>query len=176
MTTADWAFVISIGSFVIAILSFVWNIWSKFIYPKARVRPTIAIMKSAGRGESGREFLTLSATNYGPTDVTLHTAISRKKRSLISWKVSTECFILQPLDSADSNTSSGPFSGGLPKKLVVGEQFSVFFPGSAAKEWVKEDKLSDYGFCDTFGRNHWCSKREIKEFEKQASSQANQLA
>lgn len=39
MTTADWALVISIGSLLISAPGFIWNVWSKFIYPKAKVRP-----------------------------------------------------------------------------------------------------------------------------------------
>jgi len=174
MTTADWAFVISIGSFLLALLSFVWNVWSKFIYPKARVRPTIAIMELASKNRKGGDFISLSATNYGPTDVTLHAAISRKRQPYIRWKRNTKFFILNPLDGANGNTSSGPFSGGLPKKLLVGEQFSALFPGSVAKKWVAEDKLSDYGFADTFGRNHWCSRKNIKEFEKSVSKETSQ--
>jgi hypothetical protein len=35
MTTAVYAFVLSIFSFVVSLAAFVWNVWSKFIYPKA---------------------------------------------------------------------------------------------------------------------------------------------
>jgi hypothetical protein len=172
MKTADWALVISIGSFVIAILGFLWNVWSKFIYPKARVRTTIAVMKSFGGGAKGRELIVLNATNYGPTDVTLYAAISRARRSFLRLKSNTKLAILQPLDNADSDKTSGFFSGGLPKKLLVGEQFAVFFPASAAKKWATEKKLSDYGFSNTFGRYHWCSRGNSKEFAEKASGAA----
>ena len=31
MTTADWALVISLCSFAVALAGFVWNVWSKFM-------------------------------------------------------------------------------------------------------------------------------------------------
>jgi hypothetical protein len=36
MTTADWALVISICSAIVSLASFVWNVWSKFVYPSRR--------------------------------------------------------------------------------------------------------------------------------------------
>ncbi len=53
MTTADWALVISICSAFLALASFIWSVWSKFIYPKARVETTFSIMETQsvdGRG------------------------------------------------------------------------------------------------------------------------------
>ena len=38
MTAGDWAFVVSLCSFGVALFSLFWNIWSKFIYPKAQVK------------------------------------------------------------------------------------------------------------------------------------------
>ena len=38
MTTADWALVVSLFSFLVALAAFVWNVWSKFIYPRAKSR------------------------------------------------------------------------------------------------------------------------------------------
>ncbi len=84
--------------------------------------------------------------------------------------------ILNPLEGfpASLEHSSGPFSGGLPKKLEIGEQFSVYFP--VTKSWFQEDHLIDFGFSDTFDRNHWCPRkygkklRESVLFEKDNSS------
>jgi hypothetical protein len=36
MTTADWALVISLCSVAVSLAGFVWNVWSKFIYPRAK--------------------------------------------------------------------------------------------------------------------------------------------
>lgn len=77
MRTSDWALIISLCSFAVALGSFVWNVWSKFIYPKAKIRVTFqaTVIIQPGAPEHRPEFLTLTATNFGPGDVTLHSAI-----------------------------------------------------------------------------------------------------
>jgi hypothetical protein len=65
MTTADWALVISIFSAVVAVASFLWNVWSKFIYPKPVVRVSFAMVTIMQRGAADIGVLRLGATNYG---------------------------------------------------------------------------------------------------------------
>jgi hypothetical protein len=79
MTLSDWAFIISLCSFAVALSGFVWNVWSKFIYPKPRVRISFqaTIVFHLGSTVNGPEILTLTATNFGPGDITLHSAILR---------------------------------------------------------------------------------------------------
>lgn len=167
MTTADWALIVSLFSFLVSLGGFVWNVWSKFIYPKAQVRVTISIMDMSSNGE---RVIMLSASNYGPTDITLKLAISRERPCFVRWKTKTRHFLLKPLDNPEDNTSSALFSGGLPKKLLVGEQFAVFFPIDVGKQWIERSPFSDYGFSDMFGRDHWCSRSNIREFKKSAST------
>ena len=129
MTTADWSIIISIGSFVIAMAGFIWNIWSKFIYPKASVKVSIQNMTVVNKsGESGEKCISLSVVNHGPTEVTLNNAIAKGKKKLFSSKKIRG--LLNPLENFPyiQGQSNGPFSGGLPKKLAVGESFSVYFP------------------------------------------------
>jgi len=165
MTTADWALVLSVFSFAVFLAGFVWNVWSKFIYPKARVRTSIAVMEVIQQGAKGRSLVTLSATNYGPTDVTLYAAVARKKQKFWRSRTNTKLALLQPYHDIDREYSNGVFSGGLPKKVAVGEQFAVHFP--VVRKWAEESGLQLYGFNDTFGRNHWCSRRTAKEFRAQ---------
>jgi len=47
MTTADWALIVSIFSFLVSLGGFVWNVWSKFIYPRAKVRAYIGIYRNS---------------------------------------------------------------------------------------------------------------------------------
>jgi hypothetical protein len=54
----------------------------------------------------------------------------------------------------------GPFSGGLPKKVAVGESFTSYFPRKV--DWF-ENKVWGVGFNDSFGRNHWCSRKDVKK-------------
>jgi hypothetical protein len=121
MQTADWAFIVSLCSVVIALFSVLWNIWSKFIYPKPTVRVGFSHMAIVGSEE---EILTLSATNMGPISVTLHSAIVRKKRKwLRKWLSRMRTYgILLPLHDYPfrKDHTIGPFSGGLPKTVEVG--------------------------------------------------------
>src|SRR5262249_45730771 len=83
MKTSDWALIISLCSFAVALSSFVWNVWSKFIYPKPAVRVTLQakMIFQPGSPDHGHEIITLTATNFGPGDVTLHSVIFRHYRA-----------------------------------------------------------------------------------------------
>jgi hypothetical protein len=172
MTTGDWALVISLFSFAVALGSFVWNIWSKFIYPKPKVRVTLqaSIIFHPGHPDHQKEFISLMATNVGPGDVILSAAVlrSRKKKWWREWKAwfrrryRFDYGMLNPLEGFPGvmDHSIGPFSGGLPKKIGVGESFSSYFPRNV--DWF-ENKVMGVGFNDSFGRNHWCSRQDIKK-------------
>jgi hypothetical protein len=76
MQTADWALIISIISAAISLAGFVWNIWAKFIYPKAVIRVSFAMVQIVELGSDEiPEVLVLSATNMGPGEVTLTKAL-----------------------------------------------------------------------------------------------------
>jgi len=172
MTTGDWAFVISICSFGVALGSFVWNVWSKFIYPKARVRITLqaSVIFHPGQHDHKKEFISLSATNMGPGEVTLHGAVLRNRK--VRWWKDPKAYLdrryrfdyglLNPLQDfpARFDHSIGPFSGGLPKKLAVGERFSSYFPRQV--DWF-ENEVANIGFDDTLGRNHWCDRSDVEK-------------
>ena len=165
MTTADWALVISLVSVLIALGSFIWNVWSKFIYPKPKVRASFSVMNIHQSGEVSPPFLVLSATNYGPGEVTLHAAVAAPKRRF--WqrllRRSRSIGILNPLENfpMQTNHSVGPFGGGLPKKISVGEQFSLYF--TFKHEGLRDDGLVDVGVTDTFGRYHWSRRKDVRE-------------
>lgn len=172
MTTSDWALIISLCSFAVALGSFVWNVWSKFIYPMPKVRVTLqaTVIIQPGRPEYRPEFLTLTATNFGPGDTTLHSAVIRhyRKQWWKNWRAffnrhrRREYGVLNPLDDFPRRLDHtvGPFSGGLPKKFSVGELFGSYFPRKV--EWF-ENKRVRVGFSDGFGRNHWCSKQDVEK-------------
>jgi hypothetical protein len=89
MQTADWAFVISIFSALIALASFVWNVWSKFIYPKPRVRvhfSMVTVFHPRAPDPDPVRVLSLSATNLGPQEVTVLSAQVLFKRYWFSEK------------------------------------------------------------------------------------------
>jgi hypothetical protein len=177
MTTSDWALIISLCSFAVALSSFVWNVWSKFIYPKPKVRVALqaTILFQPGSIINGPEFLTLRASNYGPGDVTIHSAILRHRKEKW-WKNLRGFFnrhyrrrygVLNPLENFPMrfDHTIGPFSGGLPKKIGVGESFSSYFPREV--DWFKHKHVR-IGFSDSFGRNHWCSKEDVRKVIRNA--------
>jgi hypothetical protein len=157
MTTADWAFVISIISALISAAGFVWNVWSKFIYPKPCVQVSFSMMTIFQGGRADEHILSLSATNMGPIEVTLHSALVAFPAGPFSIK-SDRYGLLNPLYDYPmrSNHVIGPFGGGLPKKVGVGEQFTVYLVPD--HEYLAKGDYQHIGFTDTFGRYHWAKR------------------
>ena len=130
-----------------------------------------------GQPDHNREFISLSATNMGPGEVKLHTAIVRSHRR--GWWKRPKAYLrrvyrfdygmLNPLESfpAQVNHTIGPFSGGLPAKLAVGETFSSYFPRRVA--WF-ENRVANIGFSDSFGRNHWCRRSDVEKVREKVLS------
>src|SRR5262245_31209382 len=71
--------------------------------------------------------------------------------------------VVNPLHNfpIQTNHTIGPFSGGLPKPLEVGDSFSAYFPYAAEKTFLADD-LKQIGFFDTFHRHHWAPRRDLK--------------
>ena len=126
MTTADWALVISLCSTAISLAALAWNVWAKFVFPKPTVRVSFAVNRVIPDNMGIGKFLNLSATNHGPIKVILSSAVVRTR---CDKKTGSRYGILNPLHDfpVQRNHSLGPFSGGLPKTLDVGETFSCFF-------------------------------------------------
>lgn len=166
MNTADWALIISLCSFIISLASFIWNVWSKFIYPKARIEVHMSVMFAAGAAyKDVPPAMAIHATNHGPTDVTLHSAIGQTRKWWKRYPITIG--ILNPYNAYPNDLeTTGPFSGGLPKKLTVGEQFSVYLPVS--RNFFEDEKLTDFGFHDTFGRDHLCSRKDVEKVRGEA--------
>jgi hypothetical protein len=165
MTVADWALVVSLFSVCVALASLVWNVWSKFIYPKSKVQVSIsAITVVQGQRVIGQG-IALSATNHGPIPIVLKNALLKMKRKRLK---SQGWGLLQPWHNFPTlpMLSVGPFGGGLPKKLEVGEDFSVHFPHDA--EAIASDDYSKIGFVDSFGKYHWARRSAMLETRAEA--------
>lgn len=144
----------------IALGSLVWNIWSKFIYPKPKARAYINLMSLMPNPKNLPKVAQFTITNYGPGFITAHSIYVRINNG---WFKNKGYAMLNPLSNypASYTASNGPFSGGLPKKLEEGEQFALYFPLS--QEWINSN-VCDFGFSDTLGRTHWCNKGNSKKF------------
>jgi hypothetical protein len=114
--------------------------------------------------DSDNDALSLSATNMGPIQVTLHNALTKNRDRKGGFG------LLKPLPRfpnyrGEFQVASGPFGGGvLPKKIEVGEQFFVYFVPDY--EALTSDDITHVGFSDTFGRFHWASKKDLIEARK----------
>jgi hypothetical protein len=167
MTTADWALVVSLFSFVVSLAGFIWNVWSKFIYPRAKVRSYIAVMLIFdGDGTPPRKFIQLSATNYGPTDVTLTNHVAKRRQGFLWFRANRKHAMVNTIAHPDSEEPAGYTAPGFPKKLAVGEDARVYYSAKSPKNWVEEGDLYYFGFSDSFGRVHWCSRANAKKFRK----------
>ena len=168
MQTADWALVISLFSFVIALAGFIWNVWSKFIYPKPTLRVSFGMrtnMQLGGDGEDAFDFLELSATNMGPIETTIGSAVVLYRPRWFSPKSYATLITLRHTDPERSEDLYLAFSseeaGRLPKKLAVGEGFSAFLPPD--HETLALGDYERIGFADAFHRYHWAPRRDVLE-------------
>ena len=129
MTTAPWALLISLASLLIASASLIWNVWQKLIFPKPRVGVSFMVMFIVG-SEPPRRLLTLNFTNFGPGDVVIDCAVARPKTP---WhKRRTSFGMLNPIANlAQPDNPTGPYAGGLPKKMAIGEEHMLYFPYQA---------------------------------------------
>lgn len=160
MTTADWALTISLLSLTVSVASFAWNVWSKFIFPKPKVRVSFGPRVLVQNDEPDHHMLALLAANHGPGDVTLHMVIGRARRSYFK---KLQHLILNPLHNfpVELDRTLGPFSGGLPKKIGVGEDFSAYFV--LLHQGFRDEPIVDVGFSDTFGRSHWAPRKDVRK-------------
>lgn len=168
MNTGDYAFIISIFSVLIAIASFVWNVWSKFIFPKPRVNASAGVFSMFSERGTSHPHLALSFTNYGPGEVTIHLCCMLYKR--FPWS-KTEHAMINPIQNfpLQPYQSLGPFSGGLPKKLLVGESHVLRFPYEAQSFLAVP--FRKIGAVDTFGRHHWAPSKQVRSVRAQFTTE-----
>lgn len=162
MTTADWALLISLLSFVVSLASFIWNIWSKYIYPKSQVKVRFNMMIVIG-GYDHRKMLCLTATNFGPTDTQITGVICRERlpRKFPYFRRNWQYGFLNSFERPEIPIVPGPHSGGLPKKLAVGDKVDVYL--TPLHEALRDKQIIDVGFIDIFGRKLWAAKSDVRK-------------
>ena len=126
MTTADYALIVSLCSAFIALASFGWNVWSKFIYPQPRLTVSVSVSLVFQSGTSGHRHVSLAFTNCGPGEIIVHVA---EITGRTHWWKQRHWAIIPPIDNFPELPYRGSiFSGGLPKRLSVGETHTLHFP------------------------------------------------
>jgi hypothetical protein len=163
MTTADWALVVSICSAALSLFSLGWNVWSKWVHPKPKIKVTFAVMSMIDENGMSPPFLAATATNFGPTDTTLKQMIGRSrapwwclKWGHRRWRWGIMNNVRTPQEAI---AESYPYSG-LPHKLTVGEEFSAYT--TAKHQPLRDTGIIDVGFVDVFGRYHWAPRKAVR--------------
>ncbi len=165
MEAGEWALIVSGFSLATAISGFIWNIWSKFIFVRPDVSVTFNIITVFRGGKFGKTLCSLNVTNMGPGPLIVHMCVV-KSRGEHPWK--PKLGFINPIHgdpTVPSPQSIGPFSDGLPLKLDVGENKSFYFPFGKACILEEQDLLA-IGVNDTFNRNTWCRRRDVKRAQQ----------
>ncbi len=173
MSTADYALFVSLFSATISMGGLVWNVWSKWIYPKGRLRVTVAemVLMVKGFGDEERpEYIVVNMTNYGPSELTVK--IVGVEISNGHFKKASQA-IVNPIHGqvGVNEYGIGPIAGGLPKTLKVGEQFALYFPHSP-KTFMRA-KLKSLGVHDNFGTYHQVPKKLIHQVKRSLDAKYN---
>jgi hypothetical protein len=165
LTTADYALIISLFSATISLAGFIWNVWSKFLFPKARIRLQFAIGYITGgyQGATRPTYICAFATNFGPTDISIQNFVVTFKRGLFR---KGQAAYVNPIQSlVRPEAMSGPFGGDLPKPLKVGDQHTLYFPYESSS--VAREPMHRAGVIDNFGRFHGIPRRLLRGVKKE---------
>jgi hypothetical protein len=156
MTTADWALLISICSAAISLAGFIWNVWSKFIYPKPRVDVSFNFMAVVSGGKKEDSVLGLSATNMGPASVTLYCVIADGGKDMVAPQAKGVCSA-QSLAriSVETRSFHRTIRWWLPKNsMSANNSRHISFRTMKGSQRA----IRSHRFCGLFGRHHWASK------------------
>src|SRR5262249_38050269 len=111
---------------------------------------------------SGHRLLNLTVTNMGPGPVILFACVGKPKT--LWWKRPEKLGLLNPIHGDPINPkpeSIGPFSSGLPAKIDAGDSKSFYFPYK--KDCFLSEQLARVGINDTYQRNTWCRRRDMRK-------------
>jgi hypothetical protein len=166
MGTVEFALVISGVALTVGIGNLIWNIWSKFIQPKPRIKIGFAVMMIAVEydGVLARQAICISATNFGPNDVVINGVVGLSKR-FTNLRFETQSFIVLA-------TSAWPLigqkqlqdTGNLPARIAVGDSVSWYMPMD--NSYFTENDMTHFGLADTFGRTHWVKGQPVNSVRK----------
>ena len=168
MQTAGWALVVSLFSFAVSLAGFVWAVWSKWVYPKARVRVSCAVMNLITDDDLSK-FVGVYATNFGPSDTTLKLLVTRQRPPGWAWRLKVGrsrrwkdgwLMSTNDVDLAISGEGHG-LASGMPHKLAVGAEFGTYLPFK--HRHLYKGEIVDVGLVDVFGRTHWAPRKSVRK-------------
>jgi hypothetical protein len=128
------------------------------------LRVYFSMMGFVGDGPWRDPFLNLSVTNHGPIGCTItHVQIEVAERH---GKRGRRRGVINPLKnvSVDPQATEGPFTN-LPRKLDVGERFSLHF-WAGENSFIGEEVIR-VGVTDSFSREHWCPQKQVRKVQRE---------
>lgn len=148
--------VVSALSLGLAGLSLGWNIYRDVVL-KPRAKVSIDHVVVAPPHAPRSQQLKISAVNHGPGIIRLNIIRFRHatfwQRIIRSWRHGV---LLHDWEN--------PLSGQLPTSLEVGEAVDLLFPWQ--QDNLLESRPTHVGITDSFGRTHWCSKKQIAKAQQ----------
>ncbi|MDV2984779.1 UNVERIFIED_CONTAM: hypothetical protein Q9R58_10710 [Methylobacteriaceae bacterium AG10] len=134
----------------------------KYIYPKSQIKVRFNMMIIFD-AFTNRKMIGLTATNFGPTDTQLTGVICRERleRKFPYVRRNWQYGFLNSFETPEIPTVPGPYSGGLPKKLVVGDKVDVYL--TPLHEALRDKQIIDVGFIDIFGRKLLATRDDVKK-------------
>jgi len=137
---------------LISMFSLGWNVYRDIVL-KARIKVSVRRGFTASEfHQSGPQFF-VSAVNFGPGKVRLNMVWYRRR----SWLLA---LLRKQTQGALIFDYRNPLSGRLPATLEVGESIDLPFPW---QEGAVFSRLPTHlGFSDSFGRNHWAARSELR--------------
>jgi hypothetical protein len=149
------AFILSLISLMIAILSLGWNVYRELaLRPRLIVFLDVSVVLSENILPNTLRVI-LNCTNFGPG--TCHCEIIKLLTYKHGWlnvllrRTKTHGVLIH-----DYKSSIG---SQLPKSLAVGERMSLVFPYE--RDCFLKDNFSKLGIQDSFGRTHWIPKKML---------------
>lgn len=151
--------IVSLMSILIAATALGWNIY-RDVFSKARVKTWASrtVVKMVDRPSRG-PFLDIEAKNFGPGAVKIDMIVFRNP-----WR------LLHPFDKSGGVILfdwENPLSGKLPVKLEPGDKVDLFLSWSDQdKNCVFNHPFGRLGVRDSFDRNHWVPKKQIRHLRR----------
>jgi hypothetical protein len=149
MTTAQAALVISIIALLVSMASLGWNIY-KELGLRARVKVSLNVVEQFIQGRGSEKKILFQATNHGPGEIHLTSIPLKAPR----WSKKEGTYLWG---------SVMPEPGTLPVSLAVGKQALLMLP--YRDDCFLSVKHARVGLGDSFGRNHWVAKKDLRRAE-----------
>ena len=148
------ALCISVLALITSALSLGWNIYRDVVMkPKLRISFGVKHITETS-GKQGSLQIILSATNYGPGQITCQMT-TLKKSSLVRHVLGRveHSIVIQDY--------TNPICSKLPSRLNMAESTTLIFAYN--KECFLQTRPTHIGISDSFGRIHWAPRASVRE-------------